>query len=98
MKAGSGNDTLVAGTGNDTMTGGSGHDLFVFFNNNAGGQNVINDMTGNDTVAFAGYNLQSLSASLQNATTSGGSVSILLSDNTRITFNGITSLTNQHII
>ena len=97
MKAGSGNDTIIGGPGNDTMVAGSGKDLFVFFNGSAGGQDFINGLTANDTVALVGYNLNSLASSLQNAQVTGQGVKITLSDNTSITFSGLSSLTGQNI-
>ena len=97
IKAGSGNDTVVGGPGNDTLVAGSGKDLFVFFNGSAGGQDFINGLTANDTVALAGYNLNSLVSSLQNAQVTGQGVKITLSDNTSITFSGLSSLTGQNI-
>lgn len=97
MKAGSGNDTITAGPGNDTLVAGSGKDLFVFFNGAAGGQDFINGLTSNDTVALAGYSLSSLTSSLQNAQVTGQGVKITLSDNTSITFSGLSSLTGQNI-
>lgn len=98
IKAGSGNDTMTAGPGNDTLVAGSGKDLFAFFNGAGGGQDFINGLTSNDTVALAGYSLSSLVSSLQNAQVTAQGVKITLSDNTSITFSGLSSLTGQNII
>ena len=98
IKAGSGNDSITAGPGNDTLVAGSGKDLFAFFNGSAGGQDFINGLTSNDTVALVGYNLSSVASSLQNAQVTGQGVKITLSDNTSITFSGLSSLSGQNFI
>ncbi|MGQ0597916.1 S8 family serine peptidase [Aquabacterium sp.] len=47
---GAGNDTLTGGKGNDELSGGSGLDQFMF---SAGdGQDIINDLSDEDTLVF----------------------------------------------
>ncbi|GAA4499581.1 calcium-binding protein [Gluconacetobacter tumulicola] len=95
---GTGNDTLVGGTGSATMTGGSGDNLFAFTNGpGSGGNNVITDFgsAAGNLVALYQYGYQNnngLQGILSAATIAGGNSTIQLSDNTRITFVGITDL------
>ncbi|MFT9091267.1 MAG: calcium-binding protein [Gluconacetobacter sp.] len=95
---GSGNDTLVGGTGSATMTGSSGDNLFAFTNGpSSGGDNVITDFgsAAGNMVALYQYGYQNnnqLQTILSAATIAGGNSTIQLTDNTRITFVGITDL------
>ena len=99
---GSGPDTFIGGNGNTTMTGGNGKgDLFVFFktatvNGTAysigGGNTVITDFNTADTIFAAGYGATAAAAALGSATVSGGNTTVTLSDNTKITFNGVGSV------
>lgn len=98
LLAGAGNDTLVAGSGNDTMTGGPGNDIFQFSKGYAGGTDIINDLTNNDVVNLFGYGTAAGANALAAATVAGGSTTIALSDNTKITFSGITNTGSIHIV
>lgn len=64
LHGGAGNDTLQGGVGNDTLSGRQGADLFI----GSAGSNVIDDFTivQGDTVAFRGFAMSSLIASLGN--------------------------------
>lgn len=94
MFGGSGPDTMLAGIGNDVMVAGSGPDLLVFSNGQAGGSDTIwNFAPGTDFVFLANYAPNIVQTALASAVTSGGSTTITLTDNTRITFGGITQLT-----
>ena len=88
---GAGNDTLFAGTGNATLVSGGGTDTFGFINGFGGGSDSINGFTSADTIKLFGY---SASAALASATVAGGNTTITLSDNTRITITGFTSVTS----
>jgi Ca2+-binding RTX toxin-like protein len=91
---GSGADTMIAGSGSDTMTGGAGNNDFVFFKNftaASGNTDIITDFTNNDVVLLSGYGANQAGISLATAVTSGGSVTLTLSDNTKITFLGLDS-------
>ena len=97
---GSGADTFIAGNGNATMTGGAGDNIFAFFKTATvnsvaytvgGGNTVITDFNAADTVLAAGYGTAAAAAAIAAATVSGGNTTITLSDNTRITFNGVGS-------
>ncbi len=50
LNGGSGNDALHGGTGNDTLNAGAGDDEYFFARN--GGQDIVNDTGGFDTVRF----------------------------------------------
>jgi len=89
---GSGNDTLVGGKGNETLTGGTGSDQYFFVHSLTGGSNItITDFNSSDNVALFGYG-QTTAQALATATVSGAGTTITLSDNTKITFTGVTSL------
>jgi Ca2+-binding RTX toxin-like protein len=84
----------VTGSANATLTGGAGSDTFEFVNGYAGGHDYVTDLTANDVVnlAFYGYTPTGISSLLASATVSGGSSTITLSDATKITFVGLSSL------
>jgi len=92
MIGGSGNDTLVAGAASSTMTGGAGNNDFVFFRDHtaaAGNINIVTDFNSNDVVLLQGYGSGQAATALASAVTSSGSTTLTLSDNTKITFVGL---------
>ncbi len=91
MVGGAGNDALIAGSGSDTMTGGAGENAFVFINGAAGGNDFITDYSANDTVELFGYGGAAGSAALTAATEAGGATTVSLSDNTKITFENVST-------
>ncbi|GAN96179.1 outer membrane protein [Komagataeibacter europaeus NBRC 3261] len=106
---GSGNDTLIGGSGHDTLQAGTGDDLlmagsakteFEFIKGKAGGNDIIQDFgkSAGNVVTLAGYDAKSSSiqAMLDNATISGGNTTVSLTDDTRITFVGVTDLKVQN--
>jgi hypothetical protein len=94
MFGGSGPDTMLAGIGNAVMVAGSAQDLFVFANGHAGGSDIIWNFTqGRDHVLLANYGPNAVATALAGAVVAGGSTTITLADNTRITFGGIAQLT-----
>ena len=94
MVSGLGNDTFVAGTGSATITAGPGHDLFLFIKGAAGGTSLIENFTsGPDTVGLQGYGGGEIARVLKTQENVAGSTTIKLSDNTTITFAGVTKLT-----
>jgi len=81
---------MIAGTGNDAMVAGTGPDLFVFTDGQSGGNDVIwNFAPGTDHVFLAGYAPNIVPTALAGAVSSGGSTTVTLTDNTKITFAGI---------
>lgn len=93
-----GNVTLVAGSGKDVLVGGKGHDVFEFIQGQSGGKDLILNFSSNDKVALIGYELDEVSIALATAVTHHGSVSITLSDNTKITFSGVANLKSSNFI
>ena len=91
LAGGLGNDALLAGTGVNTLTGGGGNDQFIFTHGFAGGTDVITDFNSNDLSFLSGYGSAAGANALASATVSGGATTIALSDNTKITFDNITS-------
>jgi Ca2+-binding RTX toxin-like protein len=90
---GAGNDIITAGTSAETLVGGGGANQF-FFTKGEGGPgsvNVISDFSAIDVAYLADYGPNEAAAALAGATTAGGSTTITLSDNTKITFTGVTS-------
>ena len=77
------------------MSGGTGADLYEFINGHAGGSDVITNFMApkGDLVDLDGYAANQVDLALANATVAGGSTTIMLSDSTRITFQGVTDLT-----
>ena len=73
------------------MSGGGGFNTFLFFNGQAGGSDVITDFNPNDLLLLGGYGISAGTNAISNATVSGGSTTIALSDNTRITFESLTN-------
>jgi Ca2+-binding RTX toxin-like protein len=102
MFAGANNSTLIGGTGSDlivgsagtgTLTGGAGSDLFIFNKGAAGGTFVITDFAkGSDVVLLSRYATTEIASAVGSAVVSGNTTSITLTDNTKITFSGITSV------
>jgi hypothetical protein len=93
LTGGYGNDTLQAGVGNETLTGGAGSNLFVFnAAADAGGNITVADFgaSGTNELAFGGYTPAEVQAALAAGTEANGNFTITLSDNTTITFTGVT--------
>ena len=90
---GAGNDTLTNGEGADTLTGGGGENSFYFWANLGGpaAHSVISDFSAIDSVFLGNYGAGAPDAAIAGATTAGGSTTITLSDNTTITFAGVTN-------
>ncbi len=105
LAGGSGNDTFTAGSASSTLTGGAGADNFVFQHNALAGNDVTDIVTDfsaaqGDGVILAGYAVGEAANALATATSAGGSTTLTLSDNTKITFLGVGSAgsLNGHII
>jgi Ca2+-binding RTX toxin-like protein len=97
LAGGSGNDVFWAGAGPDTLTGGGGSDAFNFVHGSAGGTDVITDFSSNDVVNLIGYGANAAAQAIANATVSGGSTTIQLSDSTKITFLNVTNLSTTNV-
>jgi Ca2+-binding RTX toxin-like protein len=97
LLGGAGNDVFWSGTGSNTLTGGAGSDNFAFIKGASGGADVITDFSPSDNVWLAGYGSTAAATAISNATVSGGSSTIQLSDSTRITFLNVTNLSTTNI-
>ncbi len=105
LVAGAGNDVVNLGIGADTVVAGSGmatvntffgDDVFQFISGHAGGTELVAglvDLSG-VTIALTGYTTPGgeKAYALDNQSVSGGNLVVKLSDNTTITFQGITQL------
>jgi Ca2+-binding RTX toxin-like protein len=93
MVAGAGADTMVASSGSATMAGGAGADQFDFIKGMTGGTDLIQDWDNADALNLFGYgNSPIVSQQVVN-----GSLVLTLNDNTKITFQGVTSLNPSQI-
>ncbi len=95
LHGGTGADSFVLGSGNTTITGGGGADVYNFTASLTGGSNVvITDFnTTNQKVTLSGYANEA--GSVASETTVGGSATVTLSDNTKITFTGVSTVTSS---
>jgi len=93
----SGSLTMVLGTGNETLTGGSGPTTFnANYDTVTGtGAITINDFGGSDVFNFVDYTAAEYQAALATGTSTTAGYQITLSDNTVVTFAGITSITGH---
>jgi Ca2+-binding RTX toxin-like protein len=98
LVAGLGNDTLQAGTGSATMVGGFGKDIFAFIKGEAGGTDLVQNFLDGDKIDLIGYGPHAVADALKTQKVVDGSVTITLSDHTKITFAGVTSLTRGDFV
>jgi len=94
---GPGNDTIFAGSGNATVDGGAGKDLVAIVNGRAGGTVLLNGFGNNspDQVTLQGYAAGEAARAIAAA---GSSNTVVLSDNTRITFGGVSSISSSFFV
>lgn len=93
---GVGNDVIFTGRGNSTVTGGAGADLIAIINGQAGGNVLLNfAVADNDRVTLQGFAADEVTRAV---TAAGGTNVVTLSDNTKITFAGLTSVTTNNFI
>lgn len=96
---GAGDDIIFAGTGGLVADGGAGVDLFVFDSSRPGGTAVINGFsTAQDRLALLGYAAGEAGRALGAAQVAGGSTTLTLADNTRITFTGVSDLSSSAFV
>ena len=93
----SGADTLVAGPGNDTLFSGFGHDVFQFNHATGGGDILVRDFSAFDSVQLVGYGPDEAHNALANAQVGAAGTTLHLSDNTTITFAGVSDATRLHL-
>ena len=109
IAAGSGRDLLIGGFGSDTFVGGSGHstvqagfaaNTFEFINHEAGGTQLVTNIFDPNTIRIDlnGYGPGAVAKALASQTVSHGSVSITLTDGTKVTFQDVTSLNKNNFV
>ncbi len=107
LTAGAGKNLLIGGLGADTFVGGAGHatvqsgfgsDVFAFMKGQAGGSELVTgifDPSG-IKIALVGYGAGEAEHALKTATVKNGSITIGLSDGTKVTFQDVTSLSKSN--
>ena len=109
LKAGSGHDLLIGGAGADTFVGGSGHStvtagsggqVFEFINHEAGGTELVQGIfdPASIQIDLQGYGHDAINRALAGQTVTNGSVTISLTDGTKVTFDDVTSLNRSNFI
>jgi Ca2+-binding RTX toxin-like protein len=109
LRAGSGKDLLVGGLGSDTFVGGSGHatvqagfggGVFAFINHAAGGTELVQGIfdPASIRIDLDGYGHDAVEQALKSQTVQNGSVTIGLTDGTKITFQDVTSLSRSNFV
>jgi Ca2+-binding RTX toxin-like protein len=93
---GMGNDTFVSAGGIATVTAGASSNLFAFVRSNPGGSEVINGfISGVDQIGLEGFKGNEVAHALKSQKVVDGNDTITLSDHTKITFVGVTSLSES---
>jgi Ca2+-binding RTX toxin-like protein len=109
LAAGSGKDLLIGGTGADTFVGGSGFatvmagsgsQVFEFINHEAGGTELVQGIFDPSSIKIdlVGYGHSEVSHALASQTVTNGSVTIGLTDGTKVTFENVTSLSKSNFV
>ncbi len=92
-------NTFVAGTGTASVTASPGaKNLFEFMKTVGGGTELVQGLTQASQVhiKLAGYGPNEVKYALEHQTTTNGSVTITLTDNTKVTFLNIASLSDRN--
>jgi Ca2+-binding RTX toxin-like protein len=98
--AGSGADTFVGGKGADTISAGPGADVYAFIKGHAGGSELVQGIfdPSDIRISLQGYGPREVAEALASQHVSAGSVTIGLSDGTRITFQNVTALHTSNFV
>ena len=97
---GSGSDYFSTGVGNEVFVAGQGTDVFGLntISGSAGANHItIYDFSAADSVSFNGESQTDVNNAINSGTVTNNNLTITLSDNTTVTFVGVTSL-NGHIV
>jgi Ca2+-binding RTX toxin-like protein len=109
LSAGAGKDLLIAGIGADTFVGGAGQatvqagfgaDVYAFMKGQAGGSELVTGIFNPSSIhiALVGYGAGEADHALSNATVKHGSITIGLTDGTKVTFQDVTSLSKSNFV
>jgi Ca2+-binding RTX toxin-like protein len=95
---GAGADTFVGGAGQATVQAGFGKQVFDFINHQAGGTELVQGIFDPASIAIKldGYGADAINQALATQTVKNGSVTISLTDGTKITFQDVTSLSKSN--
>ena len=106
LVAGPGHDLIVTSPGQDTVIGGSGQatvkaspgTTFEFVNHQAGGTELVTGMFDPSSIHIDldGYGHDEIRRALDSQTVQNGSVTISLTDGTKVTFEDVTSLNRSN--
>jgi Ca2+-binding RTX toxin-like protein len=91
VTGGTGNDIMFGGSGDSTLTGGTGNDAFAFVDQTGGSSSVdtVNDWTSSSALELIG------GVSISTEAVNAQGLLVTLSDNTQVTFSGLTSDLND---
>ena len=93
---GKGNDTFVSAGGIATVTAAASSSLFAFVKSDPGGSSVINGfISGVDQIGLEGFKPNEAKHALNSQNVVNGNDTITLSDHTKITFVGVTNLSES---
>ena len=109
LTAGSGSDQLIGGTGADTFAGGkgadtviagTGADVYAFIKGHAGGTELVQGIFDPAAIRISlqGYGPHEVAEALASQHVAAGSVTIDLSDGTRVTFQNVTELQKSNFV
>jgi Ca2+-binding RTX toxin-like protein len=96
---GQGNDTFVSAGGTATVTAGAASNLFVFVSSSPGGTEQVNGfIKGLDQIGLQDFGPGEVNRALASQQVSNRSDTITLSDNTTVTFVGVSSLSQSDFV
>lgn len=101
MTGGTGADQFIAGAGRDTIFATDGdRDLFTFIRGQAGGSVLVQNIydASDVRIDLVNYSCGEEAYALSHQTKTGSSVTVNLSDGTRVTFENITGLSSKNFI
>lgn len=97
---GAGADTFVAGSGHTTVQAGAGTQVFEFMNHSAGGTELVQGVFDPSSIKInlKGYDAGAVDQALASQTVKGGSVTLGLTDGTKVTFQDVTRLDHSNFV
>ncbi len=98
IKTGTGSTNILTSTGATTIISGTAVDLVAFVNGNHPSVTIQNFSLTSDFLTLSGFPAGEAAAALASHTTAGGSETLVLSDGTHITLQGVTALTTANFL